>query len=86
MMPRVVSLNSGMTGSDMKLTAAVSGAGSFLAIGSGNPCTEENYTDSRITFRGTAMVCTRAAKEAGELTIKITAENLPEASITIKVE
>jgi beta-galactosidase len=75
-----------VTGCDMQLTASVSGAGTFLAFGSGNPCTEENYTDSRITFRGTAMVCARAAKEAGELTIKITAENLPEAEITLKVE
>ena len=75
-----------VTGSDMKLTASVSGAGSFLAIGSGNPCTEENFTDSRITFRGTAMVCARAAKESGNMTIKVTAEGLPEAEITLRVE
>ena len=75
-----------ITGSDMKLTASVSGAGTFLAFGSGNPCTEENYTDSRITFRGTAMVCARAAKESGELTIKVTADDLPEAEVTVRVE
>lgn len=75
-----------VTGSDMKLTASVSGAGSFLAIGSGNPCTEENFTDSRITFRGKAMVCARAAKESGELTVKVTAEGLPEATLSIAVE
>ena len=74
-----------VTGSDMKLTASVSGAGSFLAIGSGNPCTEENFTDSRITFRGKAMVCARAAKESGELTVKVTAEGLPEAVLSITV-
>ena len=75
-----------VTGDDMKLTASVSGAGAFLAIGSGNPCTEENFTNSRITFRGAAMVCARAAKEAGELTVKVVAEGLPEAEITLKVE
>ncbi len=75
-----------VTGCDMKLTAAVSGAGTFLAFGSGNPCTEENYTDSRITFRGTAMLCARAAKESGELVVKVSAEGLPETSITLKVE
>jgi len=74
-----------VTGSDMKLTASVSGAGSFLAIGSGNPCTEENFTDSRITFRGKAMVCARAAKESGELVVKVTAEGLPEAVLSITV-
>ena len=75
-----------VTGNDMKLIASVSGAGSFLAIGSGNPCTEENFTDSRMTFRGKALVCARAAKKSGELTIKVTAEGLPEAIIAVKVE
>ena len=69
-----------------KLTASVTGAGQFIAIGSGNPCTEENFTDSRVTFRGKAMVCARAAKEIGELVVKVTAEGLPEATLSITVE
>ena len=75
-----------VTGSDVKLTASVSGAGAFLAIGSGNPCTEENFTDSRVTFRGKAMICARAAKEPGELVIEVTSENLPAAKLNITVE
>lgn len=72
-------------GSDVKLTASVSGAGAFMAIGSGNPCTGENFTDSRVTFRGRAMVCARAAKEPGEMTVEVTAEGLPAAKLSITV-
>ena len=31
-------------------------------------------------------VCARAAKESGELMVKVTAEGLPEAEIALKVE
>lgn len=75
-----------VTGSDVKLTASVSGAGVFLAIGSGNPCTEENFTDSRVTFRGKALVCARAAREPGELAVKVTAEGMPESTLNISVK
>lgn len=75
-----------ITGSDVKLAASVSGAGKFLAIGSGNPCTEEDFTDSRVTFRGRAMICARAAREPGELVVKVSAEGLPESTLSISVK
>ena len=72
-------------GSDIRLTASVSGAGSFLAIGSGNPCTEENFTDSRMTYRGRALICARAAREPGEMRIAVSCDGLPSSELTINV-
>lgn len=70
----------------VNLTASVSGAGKFLAIGSGNPCTEENFTSSRLTWHGAALVCARAGREKGELTITVTSEGVETAEITVTVE
>ena len=68
------------------LTAKVSGAGKFLAIGSGNPCTQENFTDSRLTFHGSALVCARALRDAGEMLIEVSGDGVKSASITIAVK
>ena len=61
----------------------VSGAGHLAGIGSGNPCTEENYsTPYCAAYEGRAMAAV-VADAPGEILIKAWAEGLPEAQITI---
>ncbi len=57
--------------------------GELLALGSANPCTEENYTNERNVFGGYALAVLRAAREPSEIVLTVSAEGLPDASITI---
>ena len=57
--------------------------GELLAFGSANPCTEENYSNERNAFQGYALAVLRAGREPAEITLKVTAEGLPEAQVTI---
>lgn len=58
----------------------------FLAgFGSGNPMTEDNYTDGEtVTFRGRATAIIRAGYNIGNVTIEVTCDELP--SISSKIE
>ena len=60
---------------DVVLQAQVEG-GTLLGFGSGRPCTEENYTDRRAVFGGYALVCVRAARQAGTITVTVSGEGL----------
>jgi beta-galactosidase len=63
------------------------GAGSLLAVGSGNPLSEEMYVGTqRRVHEGRAMVVVRAKGETGEITLTAAAEGIPAASITLQVE
>lgn len=70
-------------------TDTVSSANSvaFLAgFGSGNPITEEDYTDDvATTYRGRALAILRSGYEAGEVVLTITAENMS-AKVCVGVE
>ena len=71
---------------DALLTAEVTGAAELLGFGSGNPVTEENYTGGRFTsYRGRALAVLRAGTEAGEACLKVTAEGIGSAEITLPV-
>ena len=71
---------------DALLTAEVTGAAELLGFGSGNPVTEENYTGGRFTsYRGRALAVLRAGTEAGEACLKVTAEGIGSAEITLAV-
>ena len=63
------------------------GDAAYLAgFGSGNPVTEDNYTDGESTsFRGRATAVIRSGYRAGEVSLEITAEGLPPVSATIEV-
>ena len=74
-----------VTHRDVKLTVEVSGAATFLGIGSGNPCTDEDYTHARNTFRGAALICALAGQAGGDATISVSCEGLPEVKTTVKV-
>ncbi|MCR4989604.1 MAG: DUF4982 domain-containing protein [Lachnospiraceae bacterium] len=79
---------------ELSLSAKVSeikGSGdadvAYLAgFGSGNPVTEDNYTDGKTTsFRGRATAVIRAGYHEGEVSLNVTAEGLPPTGATIEV-
>jgi len=63
------------------------GVGSLLAVGSGNPVTEEMYVgNQRRVHEGRAMVVVRANGEEGRIILTATAEGLPAANAVIEVK
>lgn len=69
---------------DIEISAEVSGAGRLAGLGSGNPCTAENYgTGKRFTYDGRALICVRAGSEAGKISVKAGAGDI-KAAIDIK--
>ncbi|MCR5329868.1 MAG: DUF4982 domain-containing protein [Lachnospiraceae bacterium] len=59
------------------LKATVEGCGKLAAFGSGNPVTQEDYTDGETTtFNGRALAVIRSGYEGGSLTLKVEAEGL----------
>nr|MCR5128772.1 DUF4982 domain-containing protein [Lachnospiraceae bacterium] len=70
----------GTNGEDASKTAYLAG------FGSGNPVTEDNYTDAETTsFHGCATAVFRSGYQAGTLMLEVTAEGLPPVSATIEV-
>jgi len=62
----------------------VTGAGTFLAVGSGNPCTEDQITAKEChLYRGTAIVILKS-KEAGETTITVTADGVEAGTCVVR--
>ncbi|MCR5503532.1 MAG: DUF4982 domain-containing protein [Lachnospiraceae bacterium] len=62
------------------LTARVSGKGYLAGFGSGNPVTEEDYTDEYAsTYRGYAMAVLRSDYEKGSLELTVSAEGFEDA-------
>lgn len=71
----------------LEVNATVSGAGTLLGLGSGNPCTDENYgTGRRKLFRGRLLAVVRAAREAGDIELCFSTAGLPGAIIHLKAE
>ncbi len=59
------------------IKAATEGEGKLAAFGSGNPITQENYTDGETTcFDGRALAVIRSGYEAGGITLTVEAEGL----------
>ena len=62
----------------------VTGAGTFLAVGSGNPCTEDQITAKEChLYRGTAIVILKS-KEAGETTITVNADGVEAGTCVVR--
>lgn len=70
----------------LKLTAQITGPTLLAGFGSGNPVTDEDYTDDKaVTYRGRAMAILRAGYEAGETVLKIEAGGMcAETKVEIK--
>lgn len=67
------------------LQAEVNGAAYLAGFGTGNPVTDEDYTDDKtVTYRGRAMAILRAGYDAGDVTLTVNAENLPSAKVDLK--
>lgn len=70
---------------DVEVTVDVSGAGELIAIGSGNPCSEESYTGSHhLTFQGRLLAVVRSTQEPGEITVTALSDGLPPATIQLE--
>ena len=68
---------------EIALSAKVTGCASLAGFGSGNPKTEDNYTDGEsVSYRGRAMAILRAGYDIGDSTITISAQSLGEVSDT----
>ena len=66
----------------VSLKAEVSGCAELAAFGTGNPVTEEDYTDSRtVTYRGRATAILRSGYDAGPVCFRVSAGNLPAAEL-----
>lgn len=70
-----------------ELKAEVTGAAYLAGFGTGNPITDEDYTDDATNlYRGRAMAIIRSGYESGEATIKVSAKSLNfEANISLAV-
>ncbi len=62
---------------EVALHAKVTGACTLAGFGSGNPVTEEDYTDSSaVTYRGRAMVILRSGYDEGKCSLSVTADGI----------
>lgn len=76
-----------VTDASVKLTATVEGAGSLAGFGTGNPKTEENYTDGEtVTYHGHATAVLRSAYETGTIRLCVKAEGMKPEQVQIDVD
>ncbi len=68
-----------------EITVEVSGAGELIAVGTGNPVTEEMYVgDRRRAFRGHMLAVVRSNGRPGEITLTARTEGLPPAQVKLQ--
>ncbi len=74
-----------VTGDDREVSVTVTGPGVLVGLGSGNPCTPENYgTGRRLTWRGRALAVIRGETQPGRICLTVSAEGLPETAVTVE--
>ncbi|MCQ2590142.1 MAG: DUF4982 domain-containing protein [Treponema sp.] len=82
--------NNPVTDSQIELVAELTGekdTAVLSAFGTGNPVTEENYTDNKtVTFRGKATAVIRSGYKKGEAELKIYAKSENLAPVTVKLQ
>jgi beta-galactosidase len=67
-----------------EITVEVSGAGVLLALGSGDPLSEEPYAGTHHkAFQGRLLAVVRSAAQPGEITLTARTEGLPEAKVVL---
>ena len=63
------------------------GAGELIAIGTGNPVSEEMYVgDHRKAYQGHLLAVVRSDGQPGEITVSARTEGLPETQITLQAQ
>lgn len=74
--------NKPVNNAELKLSASMEGAGYLAGFGTGNPITEENYTDyETVTYNGHATAIIRSSYEAGKTVMRVEEEELGLAAI-----
>lgn len=69
---------------DQKISVSVEGPGVLLAVGSGNPETEEKFSDGAYTsWHGRVIAIIRSTKEAGEIRVTASADGRESVSARI---
>lgn len=72
---------------EVSITASISGKAKLSGLGTGNPKTEENYTDNiTTTYKGMAMAVLRSGYEKGEATLSIESQGFLKKEIKITLE
>ena len=70
---------------EIPLTLSVTGPALPAGFGTGNPVTDEDYTDGKTkSWRGSASMILRAGYEAGEVLLTVSGEGLPKASVSLR--
>lgn len=68
------------------LTAKVSGCAKLSGFGSGNPITDEDYTDEEtVSYRGRAMAILRSGYEKGSVNLTVAADGLNTVQVDLQV-
>ena len=71
---------------EVALTASVEGTGVLAGFGSGNPKTDENYTDNNtVSFRGRATAIIRSGYEAGKVRFTVSGEMLDTVETELEI-
>jgi hypothetical protein len=74
------------TGVDRQVTVEVEGPAVLAGLGTGDPSTEEKFSDgSRTTFRGRALGVIRATGD-GHITVTVSADGLSPVALQIAAE
>ena len=72
--------------SDRKLKVEVSGSGTLQAFGSARPHMSETFFgDTHTTFLGQALAVVRAGHEAGEITVRVSGQDLEDRTVVLQV-
>lgn len=70
----------------VSLSAKVSGCAVLAGFGSGNPITDEDYTDEEtVSYRGRAMAILRSGYEKGAVNLTVSAEGLNTVQVDLHV-
>ena len=75
-----------VTDAEVSLTARVSGAMVLAGFGTGNPITDENYTDNQtVSFRGHALAILRSGYEKGNGVLTVSGDGVEGQEVFIEV-
>ncbi len=70
----------------LPLKVEVDGCAMLAGFGSGNPVTDEDYTDDcTVSYRGRAMAIIRSGYESGNVNVKVSAEGMEPVQVELKI-
>ena len=71
---------------EIRLTVSLTGPACLAGFGTGNPVTDEDYTDNVTqSFRGKAQAIIRAGRETGQVILTVSGEGLPTEKTDLSV-